>query len=378
MSRGDHDPRAYSPHAFPDCPATGVAIMCRSASETGGPRRCSGDTRATYERASAAVATLEKSEQDLLDQLTTDLNDTAAGGGPGSGAPGSPDPAPSQPVSFVDKTTRVEDIRREIDTALDHLNTGDSWQEFLDHTDKFHHYSLNNQMLVLIQRPDATQVAGFNKWKDLGRSVNKGEKAIWIQAPMIVKKKNDNGEDEPRVIGFKPVPVYDVAQTSGKPLPQPPLVISHEQGQAPARMAEDLAEQIKGHGYTVKFEDLGASQTARNGYTAPDTKIVAINSNRSPAQQALTLAHELAHIELGHTERMHDYSGGQRPTMEVEAESVAYVIGRRYGHQPTKPFTYIDGWARGNKELVRSTANNVCAATNRILSKITTTFAESW
>lgn len=75
---------------------------------------------------------------------------------------------------------------------------------------------------------------------------------------------------------------------------------------------------------------------------------------------------------------MHDYTGAQRPTMEVEAESVAYVIARRYGHQPTKPFTYIDGWARGNKELVRSTANNVCAVTNRILSRITTTFAESW
>lgn len=352
--------------------------MCRSASETGGPRRCSGDTRATYERASAAVATLEKSEQDLLDQLNTGLDDTPAGDTPSTATPSSGDTGPTQPVSFVDKTTRVEDIRREIDTAIDRLDTGDSWQEFLDHTDKFHHYSLNNQMLVLVQRPDATQVAGFNKWKELGRSVNKGEKAIWIQAPMIVKKKTDDGEDERRVIGFKPVPVYDVAQTSGKPLPHPPLVISHEQGQAPARMAEDLAEQIKGHGYTVSFEDLGASQTAQNGYTAPGTKVVAINANRSPAQQALTLAHELAHIELGHTERMHDYHGNQRPTMEVEAESVAYVIGRRYGHQPTKPFTYIDGWARGNKDLVRSTANNVCAATNRILSRITTTFAESW
>ena len=146
-------------------------------------------------------------------------------------------------------------------------------------------------------------------------------------------------------------------------------------------MTEDLTEQVKGHGYTVVYKDLGADDNARNGYTQPDTKTVAINANRSPAQQALTLAHELAHIELGHTERMHEYhvgGSGKRPTMEVEAESVAYVIARRYGHQPTKPFGYIDSWATGNKDLVKSTASKVCTASNRILSKITTTFTESW
>lgn len=364
--------------------------MCKSRSEPGGPRRCSGDTRATYERASAAVATLEDTERDLLDKLSTG-NDSPApashdGAAPGPSAgddapghPGGPEPEHRDPVSFTDKTTRVEDIRREIEEAMDRLDTGDAWQAYLDNAGKFHNYSLNNQMLIMMQKPEATQVAGFNKWKEMGRSVNKGEKAIWIQAPMVVRKKTDDPDsDERRVIGFKPVPVYDVSQTSGKPLPKPPVVYTQEHGEAPAGMVDDLSEQIKSHGYTVDYEDLGADATARDGYTDPVGKRVVINTNRSSAHQAMTLAHELGHIDLGHMERMHDYTrGGQRPTMEVEAESVAYVIGRHYGYKPVNPFGYIDGWAKGDKSLVKSTATNVCASSKRILSKLTTTSTES-
>lgn len=369
--------------------------MCRGPKDTGGPRRCSGDCRAAFQRASGAVKELERSEQEALDYLRSLI-----GQDPGAAditkfsdqevdehlrafiAQDSPVGEPDvqvpvvRQVSFADKETRVEDIRREIDTAMENLNTGDAWQQWLDHANQFHHYSLNNQLLIYSQRQDATQVGGFNKWKELGRSVNKGEKAIWIQAPMVVRRKKTDSpdEEETRVIGFKPVPVYDVSQTSGKELPAAPLVIQHEHGEAPAGMVDDLRTQVEAHGYRLVYEDLGADPTAKNGHAAPDSKTVAINSNRSPAQQALTLAHELAHIELGHTERMHEYHhGGQRPTMEVEAESVAYVIARRYGYQPSKPFTYIDGWAKGNPALVKSTATAVCAASGRILSKILST-----
>jgi len=353
--------------------------MCKSRTEPGGPRRCSGDTRAAYERASAAVAVLENTEQDLLDKIATGSNDNAPAGGGLPGPSDRPTPEPRDPVSFTDKTTRVEDIRREIEDAMDRLDTSESWQAFLDHRSKFHQYSLNNQMLIMMQKPEATQVAGFNKWKELGRSVNKGEKAIWIQAPMVVRKKSDDPDsDERRVIGFKPVPVYDVSQTNGKPLPTPPVVYTQEQGEAPAGMVDDLSEQIKSHGYTVEYEDLGADATAKDGYTDPVGKRVVINTSRSSAHQAMTLAHELGHIDLGHMERMHDYTrGGQRPQMEVEAESVAYVIGRHYGYKPVNPFGYIDGWAQGDKNLVKSTATNVCASSKRILAKLTTTVTES-
>lgn len=369
--------------------------MCRSTTDVGGPRRCSGDTRAAYQRANGAVKELERTEQEALDYLRSLIAQDSPGDmpqfsdqglgersqaltGEDSTTDGSTAAAgvPVRQVSFGDKETRVEDIRREIDSAIENLNTGEAWQQWLDHANQFHHYSLNNQLLIYMQRQDATQVAGFNKWKELGRSVNKGEKAIWIQAPMVVRRKKTDSpdEEETRVVGFKPVPVYDVAQTSGKELPAAPLVIQHEHGEAPAGMVDDLRTQVEAHGYRVVYEDLGADPTAKNGHAAPDSKTVAINSNRSPAQRALTLAHELAHIELGHTERMHEYHhGGQRPTMEVEAESVAYVIARRYGYQPAKPFTYIDGWAKGNPALVKSTATSVCAASQRILSKILST-----
>lgn len=369
--------------------------MCRGPKDVGGPRRCSCDCRAAYQRANGVVTELERTEQEALEYLRSliaqdspsdatqfsdqEVDEHLQAFLAEDSAAGTSDvqaPPPVRQVSFGDKETRVEDIRREIDTAMENLNTGDAWQQWLDHANQFHHYSLNNQLLIYMQREDATQVAGFNKWKELGRSVNKGEKAIWIQAPMVVRRKKTDSpdEEETRVIGFKPVPVYDVAQTSGKELPAAPLVIQHEHGEAPEGMVDDLRTQVEAHGYRVVYEDLGADPKAKNGRAAPDSKTVAINSNRSPAQRALTLAHELAHIELGHTERMHEYHhGGQRPTMEVEAESVAYVIARRYGYQPSKPFTYIDGWAKGNPALVKSTATSVCAASQRILSKILST-----
>ncbi|BBX30657.1 hypothetical protein A5768_08130 [Mycolicibacterium fortuitum] len=349
--------------------------MCRSRTEVGGPRRCSGDTRVQLARASSLVATLEREETDLLQRL-----DQAGVGGGESQAPnafdGMPDQATASAVSFADKTTRLEDIRSEIDTAIDNLGTAQNWAQWLEFTERFHNYSLNNQLLIAMQKPDATRVAGFNKWKELGRDVNKGEKAIWVLAPMIKKRTKDDGsgEDERVVIGFKSVPVFDVSQTSGNPLPEPPVVsYSRDSGVAPPRMHSDLEAQVVGHGYRVERRDLGPD--AAEGYTDGVNKVVVISNRYSDAHQAQVLAHELAHIELGHMGNTSDYhtrAGGQRPRMEVEAESVAYVVGRRYGLSPgPSSFAYIDGWAHGDKDKVRGTAEAVVAASKRILDRIT-------
>lgn len=359
------------------CPAIGLGkesrIVCRASTETGGPRRCSGDTRTAYGIASASVAQLERSESLLMSQLAVPV--TAA-----------PSQAERPEISFDNKETRNEDVRREIDAAIDGLNTADRWKEFLDVSRRFHNYSLNNQMLILLQKSKATRVAGFHKWKEFGRSVNKGERAIWIYAPMVkrVIDKDANGnvkrgpDGKPKwkeaLLGFKTVPVYDVSSTSGKPLPEPPVIpFNRSSGEAPEGMHDDLREQVEAHGYTLEYRDLGDAEGIPDGATDPRSKKVIINTAYSHAHQAMTLAHELAHIELGHLERTAEYhtrAGGQRHTMEVEAESVSYVISRRYGMEPESSFSYIDGWAMGDKEKVRKTADSVIKATDSILKKI--------
>ena len=346
--------------------------MCKASTEPGGPRRCSGDTRSAYGAAGTAVTLLERSEELLLSQLAV----------PGADSPG----GEPRHVSFDNKETRIEDIRREIDAAVDGLNTGERWKEFLDVSRRFHNYSLNNQMLILLQKRTATRVAGFHKWKEFGRSVDKGERAIWIYAPMIKKIAADDANGKPKLgpdgkpvkrdalIGFKVVPVYDVSSTSGKALPEPPMIpFNRTSGEAPEGMHDDLREQVEAHGYTLEYRDLGTDPGIPDGATDPRTKKVIINTSYSHAHQGMTLAHELAHIELGHLERTADYhvrAGGQRHTMEVEAESVSYVISRRYGMEPDSSFSYIDGWAMGDKEKIRKTADAVIKATDRILKKI--------
>lgn len=348
--------------------------MCRASTDPGGPRRCAGDTRITLARATAAVNQLEARESELLSQLLPgDLPDSSNTAN--HDADHAENPPPS--VTFADKTSRLEDIRAEIDSAVENLGTAPRWKQWLQFTERFHRYSLNNQLLIAMQNPDATRVAGFNKWKELGRDVNKGEKAIWILAPMVKKRRDDDSGDEETVVtGFKPVPVFDVSQTSGNPLPDPPIVpYDRSTGVAPPGMHRDLEEQIAGHGYRVERRDLGEGDGIPDGYTDPANKLVVINSRFSDAHQASTLGHELAHIELGHLENTRDYHtrpGGQRPRMEVEAESVSYVIGRRYGlaSSAASSFAYIDGWANGDTKAVRATAEAVVAASRRILDRV--------
>ncbi|PJE03557.1 MAG: hypothetical protein CK429_32645 [Mycobacterium sp.] len=353
--------------------------MCRATTDPGGPRRCSGDTRIAYSHSAHAVEVLEEAESVLMAALA----DAGHPGAPASvgavAAPpdSAPAPAPvSKTVSFADKTTRIEDIRREIDDAIANLNTGEQWQDWLHYASQFHHYSLQNQLLVRMQRPDATFVGGLKKvWnKKFNRNLIAGSKAIWVRAPQIKKIKKDDGTEDDVVTGWLSVPVYDVSDTTGPPLPQRPEVpYTRETGVAPPEMHTELENQIAAHGYTVERVEL--PEDGPEGYTQDKpTKKVVVSTRYSDAHQAMVLAHELAHIEMGHMERHHDYHngpGGQRPTMEVEAESVAYVIGRHYGLTPGgSAFAYIDGWAKGDPKKVQQTADRVNKACKSIISAL--------
>lgn len=285
-------------------------------------------------------------------------------------------------VSFGNKETRVEDIRREIDAAVSELSDPKKWQEWLDCSSKFHSYSFGNTMLIKIQNPNATRVAGFNKWKELGRAPSKGQKAIWIQAPMTVKRKGKNADeddgkkdkdDDDKFVIFRPVPVFDVSQTEGDPLPEPPLAgYSPTEGEAPEGMKTSVEEAIAGTGFALSYEDL--PDGGPEGYTNFSSKRVVVRNGYSGAHEAMVLVHELAHIELGHgdnTRQYHTGPGGERDVMEVEAESVAYIIGRKFGLEaPKSSFAYIHDWAKGDTAKVKSTANRVTKAANSLVKKL--------
>ena len=160
---------------------------------------------------------------------------------------------------------------------------------FLDTLAKFHRYSFNNVMLIAMQRPDATHVAGFNAWNKLGRHVHKGEKGITILAPITYRKDDEDEQDEIR--GFKAVTVFDVSQTDGKPLPE----FSSIDGN-PAAYLTHLKAMITGRSIKLRYEFIpGGADGVSSGGT------ITIRPNQTPASEFSVLVHEFAHEMLHRT-----------------------------------------------------------------------------
>lgn len=284
----------------------------------------------------------------------------------------------AEPVSFanIGRDERLAAMRDEIDKAMERIADPAGWKAFLESAASFHWYSLNNTLLALSQKPDVKLLAGFKDWKNKhGRTVRKGAKAIWIYAPItytVTETDPDTGQEKrvQQVRGFRPVPVFDVSQTDGEPLPTTPVMPTRElAGEAPAAMETLLAEQVEQRGFTLRRESVQGKQ---DGYTDFSRHLVVVDAEASPAQQTLTLAHELAHIALGHGELTtvyHTGAGGQRSNMEIEAESVAYVLARHHGITDAgdNSFGYIANWARGDSTKVRNTAERVLSAVRAIL-----------
>lgn len=183
----------------------------------------------------------------------------------------------------------------------------------------FHNYSFSNVMLICLQRPDATQVAGFNAWKKLGRYVKKGEKGIGIIAPMVWGKSADAEEDDvaPR-IRFKVVRVFDVSQTDGQPLAEF-ATIRGDPGEHLAR----LRELVAGRNITLEYADIpgGAHGVSRGGS-------ITVRPGLAPAEDFSVLVHELAHELLHRKDRRAATTKVQR---ETEAEAVAFVVSKAVG-----------------------------------------------
>lgn len=232
--------------------------------------------------------------------------------------------------------------------------------KYLDVLSNFHSYSFGNVMMIAAQYPNATQVAGFNKWKKLGRCVRKGEKGIAIFAPIVRMASDDDRSDDeakPVVRGFRVVHVYDRAQTDGVELPS----LASIEGDLGNHLICLRAVTAK-MGIELKYEPIsgGAEGLSKGGQ-------ITLLPDLDPAEDFAILAHELGHELLHRCERREKTD---RMIRETEAEAVAYVICRAVGLRPsTRSSDYIQLY-QGTVETLTASLEHVQRASTTILTSL--------
>ncbi|MFP3463878.1 ArdC-like ssDNA-binding domain-containing protein [Leifsonia sp. SIMBA_070] len=270
-------------------------------------------------------------------------------------------------LSADEQKARAETLHNSISEQVEQLNDSEKWRAFLEFAAAFHAYSLNNLLLILAQRPDATQVAGFRKWQKLGRQVRKGETGIRIfgYSTKKITEEDDKGEEfERRIVRYPILTVFDIRQTDPIDGAEDPSSITQQlTGADDHGVIGALTNYLLAEGWSIHYRPLPGS---RNGYTDPDSQAVVLDDRLSREHAAKTLIHETAHILLGHTSDPLDYVS-HRGRMEVEAESVAYIVAGLLGcDTAVYSIGYITGWANGDTNLIQATAARVLAATHRL------------
>ncbi len=264
--------------------------------------------------------------------------------------------------------TLSEMIKAKDTVALNqHLQEGikdyfdsDTYKNYLEGMAHFNHYSARNIQLIKAQLPEATMVASFEEWKKRNGHVNKGEKALYVQAPVTVIKKDadgkpvlnaDTGEKETFTY-FKPVPVFDISQISpqqGKQLNLPksseaiPAQLNKDYYQNVYRALRDISQ--KENGIPIRFRELEQS----DGFYSPKTNEITIKKGMTYEQTLSTLIHEMAYSELHNKESLTERFEGKltRSSKELQAESAAYVVSNHLGFDTSNDsFAYLASWSQ--------------------------------
>ena len=293
-----------------------------------------------------------------------------------------------RPVSDADRAAAAEARQATLDKLHSQLSDGilalndpQAWQAWLKFSSQFHRYSFGNSLLIMLQDPQATHVAGYRAFRAMGRQVRRGESGIKVLAPIARREprlddagrpvRDDQGRAVHRthIVGTKPVTVFDIRQTDGPPLPDPKIgeaVLLT--GQAPVGLWKRLQGLLEERGFDVRR---GADLGGPNGYTDFDRRLVMVRDDVDDAQAVKTLAHEAGHVIL-HPDRQGRECRG---TLEVEAESVAYMVTNAHGLDSSQyTFNYVAGWAlnavtedRDLADILRSTGQRVIGAADLIL-----------
>ena len=280
---------------------------------------------------------------------------------------------------------QVQDITDRLKEGIQQLFESDRYKAYLTTMAKFHNYSFNNTLLIAMQKPDATLVAGYSDWKNkFGRHVKRGEKGIKIFVPMPYRKKVETEKVDAAgqpAIGpdgkpmkeiqeidatlFRVAYVFDVSQTEGKELPTIGVaelggdVVNYD------KMLEGLRQVSP---VPIGFEEIAAGA---KGYYSPAESRIAIQQGMSELQTIKTAIHEIAHAKLHAVtpdEKAAPEDKKNRRTKEVEAESIAYTVCQHFGIDTSDySFGYVAGWSSGKEmkelrasmEVIRGTAHEI-------------------
>lgn len=239
------------------------------------------------------------------------------------------------------------------------LEDPDQWRQWATTMSRFHRYSPGNVLLIMSQRPDATQVAGYHAWQSLGRQVQKGEHGIAILAPIIRRQQEaeQSTPDSPKpappaLVGFKAATVFDVSQTTGRDLALPaPKVLD---GQSLVELLGSLTAVVGVPVLLAESDTMGGA----NGVWRPGEGTITLASDRSPDQQTKTLLHEWAHkVGVPDTAAAMDRHHGAE---EITAETTAFVLAQRMGMDTSEySIPYVGHWAEGDPKKVMALTQSV-------------------
>lgn len=289
-----------------------------------------------------------------------------------------------------DRQEVLKDLTEQLEKSIQDFMESEKYKAFLSSMAKFQNYSLNNQILIAVQKPDSTLCAGYTTWQKQNRYVKKGEKGIRIICPSPYKKEYlkdviDKTTGKPELLSdgrtkqeivqkvipfFKVGYVYDISQTEGQPLPEIADILEGDLDEGLKSLKEAM---LQASPVPVCFQPIDGET---NGFYSPAAGEIVVDSTLSEKQSLKTLIHETAHALLHNPEA--SSSQPTRETKEVEAESVAYVVCQYFGLDTSDySFGYIAGWSSGkgtpelkaSLENIRNTSNEIISNMEQILIK---------
>lgn len=337
-----------------------------------------------------AAASLPGPEQDRGD------DDTAAAGvvprcatcgqfqGEGHQCP-APEGLPAGDYAGLKGDDRVTAMLGDLESSVKAIVESGQLQRWLDamSSNGLSRWSANNRLLAMLQMHgrgeplEDLHLMGFRQWEAFNRNVSKGAKAVWILAPMTrkVEEENDAGEKvtTSRVVGFKGVPVFNISDTHGEPLPSAPVRVPA--GQAPPGVLQGLRDRVERAGYTYEEREIPgcdpASGRGTRGYTQRDPKRIVVDARLGDADKAGVIAHELGHVHCGHMDSAPGEYQQHRGRMETEAEMTAYLVTRSRGmsRDQVDAFApgYIAGWSKGDPKVMHAAVDKATKAFNTIM-----------
>jgi N-terminal domain of anti-restriction factor ArdC len=256
-----------------------------------------------------------------------------------------PRPAESSPQE------KTRQALQTLETGIDSILSSESFASYLRTMSRFHRYSFGNTVLIHMQRPDATLVAGYRRWHELGRQVQKGARGIKIFVPHKVRPKVEEGDDQTTerqvfVRSFGVGTVFDVSDTAGDPIPEPPAVQEIKTAtDGGAALYGLLAAYLEREGIAV----MRKPTLPAHGWWEPSSRSIAIGEHLEGDQRTKTLAHEVAHFVAGHELDM------PKEDVETIAESAAFVVLSHFDIDTSGySFGYVARWAKDRAVLKRN------------------------